>query len=124
VDGQARLMQAMIPDMLEVLPPNASKGNALKVLLKHVGVKAEHVLAMGDGENDIDMVQMAGIGVAVGNAFQGLKDIADHVVGTNDEDGVAQALEQFVLKKPLETAAEVAPAGEKKTESSEGAADA
>jgi hydroxymethylpyrimidine pyrophosphatase-like HAD family hydrolase len=105
LDGAGRLVQAMIPDMLEVLPPNASKGAALKTLLKELGVAPQNVLAMGDGENDIEMLQLAGIGVAVGNADQRLKDIADHVVGTNDEDAVAQVIERFVLKQPLPQAA-------------------
>lgn len=124
LDGKGRLMQAMIPDMLEILPPNASKASALKVLLKQIGVNAENILAIGDGENDIEMLQMAGIGVAVGNAHQMLKDIADHVVGTNEEDGVAQALEQFVLKKPLETEAETAQekAGESASSTANGEA--
>ena len=101
LDGAGRLVQAMIPDMLEVLPPQASKGAALKSLLKQLGVAAQNVLAIGDGENDLEMLELAGIGVAVGNASQQLKDIADHVVGTNDEHAVAQTLERFVLKQPL-----------------------
>jgi Cof subfamily protein (haloacid dehalogenase superfamily) len=101
LDGKGRLVQAMIPDMLEVLPSQASKGAALKTLLKQLGVAPENVLAMGDGENDIEMLELAGVGVAVGNADQRLKDVADHVVATNDEDAVANVLEKFVLKQTL-----------------------
>lgn len=97
--GSARLMQAMIDDMVEILPPKASKGVALQVLLKQLGVPAEETLAIGDGENDIEMIQLAGIGVAIGNADEKLKAVADHVVSTNDEDGVADAIEKFVLVK-------------------------
>ncbi|MCU0497514.1 MAG: Cof-type HAD-IIB family hydrolase [Anaerolineae bacterium] len=95
---EARLVQAL-PDMLEILPPNASKGAALKTLLRELDIKPEEVLAIGDAENDLEMIQMAGIGVAVGNAIDKLKSVANYVVASNDEDGVAEAVERFVLKK-------------------------
>ena len=98
LDGAARLVQAGIPDMLEILPPGASKGSALKTLLQELNIPAANVLAAGDGENDIEMVKLAGIGVAVGNASSQLKAAADHVVATNNEDGVAEAIERFVLR--------------------------
>lgn len=97
LDGKAKLVQAL-DDMLEVVPKNSSKGTALKALLKELDIAPENVLAIGDGENDIEMIQLAGIGVAVGNASEKLKAVADHVVKSNDEDGVADALEKFVLK--------------------------
>lgn len=103
LDGKARLVQAMIPDMLEILPPHSSKGSALKSLLKEMGITAEKVLAIGDGENDIEMIELAGIGVAMGNADEKLKAVADHVVASNEADGVAEAVERFVIG---ETAAE------------------
>lgn len=97
LDGKARLVQAL-DDMLEVLPPKASKGAALRGLLHELGVPPERVLAIGDGENDIEMVQLAGFGVAMGNAAASLKEAADYVVSSNDADGVAEAMERFVLK--------------------------
>lgn len=100
VGGAARLMQAGIPTMLEILPPGGSKGTALKLLLKDMKIAPEHVMAIGDAENDIEMIQLAGIGVAMGHSHQAVKDAADHVTGTNDEDGVAQAIERFVLAPP------------------------
>jgi Cof subfamily protein (haloacid dehalogenase superfamily) len=117
LDGQAKLTQAM-GDQLEILPPGGGKGPALKVLLKELKVPAERVLAIGDGENDIEMLTLAGIGVAVGNATQSLKDVADYVVASNDADGVAEAVERFVLgaavsdssaKDDLEGAADFQP---------------
>lgn len=99
LDGKARLTQAAIPDMLEILPPNVSKGQALKVLLKDMGVTADKVLAIGDGENDMEMIQMAAIGVAVENADPKLKAVADHVVGGNQEHGVAEAIRRFILNE-------------------------
>jgi hydroxymethylpyrimidine pyrophosphatase-like HAD family hydrolase len=54
-------------------------------------------MALGDAENDIEMLQLAGIGVAVGNASQILKDAADVVVADHNSDGVAEAIERYVL---------------------------
>lgn len=97
MNGTGRLVQAL-DDMLEILPPGASKGAALKILLKDLDIAAEQVMAIGDAENDIEMVHLAGIGVAVRNASQKLKEAAHHVVASNDEDGVGEAIERFVLE--------------------------
>lgn len=95
--NRATLVQAL-PDMLEVLPTGASKGAGLKRLLQDADVPFERILAIGDGENDVEMLTWAGIGVAVGNAVPAAKAAADYVVGSNDEDGVAEAIERFVLR--------------------------
>jgi len=83
---------------LEVGGPNTSKKTALIALMKMLGVEREQLMCCGDAPNDIEMIEFAGLGVAVGNAWGGTKDHADYVTGTNDEDGVAQAIEKFVLK--------------------------
>lgn len=85
------------PNLIEVLPPGASKGGGLKMVLDDMGILAANVLAIGDGENDIEMIELAGIGVAMGNATPHLKAVADYITGTNDEAGVAQAIERFAL---------------------------
>jgi Cof subfamily protein (haloacid dehalogenase superfamily) len=100
--GSCRLMQAGLSNMLEILPPGASKGAALKVLLKSLQIPGENAMAMGDAENDIETLKNVGLGVAVGNADPRLKEVAKFVVGTNDEDGVAEAIERFVLKRKLD----------------------
>lgn len=102
---QARMTQAL-PDMLEILPPNISKGAALRPLLKELGIRPEEVMAVGDAENDLEMIQLVGIGVAMGNAIDTLKGAADYVVASNDEDGVAEAIERFALKKEETPAAD------------------
>jgi Cof subfamily protein (haloacid dehalogenase superfamily) len=102
IDGEARITQAL-PEAIELLPFGASKGTALKLLLKEMGLEPEEMLAIGDGENDIEMIQLAGIGVAVGNASPKLKAVADATVATNDDSGVAEAVEKFVLKAPVVT---------------------
>jgi hydroxymethylpyrimidine pyrophosphatase-like HAD family hydrolase len=67
------------------------------MLLKDMKIPAEQVMALGDGENDIEMMQLAGVGVAVGNAHKKLKAVANYVVASNDSDGVGEAIERFVL---------------------------
>jgi Cof subfamily protein (haloacid dehalogenase superfamily) len=96
----ARLVQAGVPEMVEILPPGGGKAFALKALLKTLDVRAEEVLALGDAENDIDMLEMVGIGVAMGHAEQRVRDIADYVTQAHDADGVAEAIERFVLPPP------------------------
>jgi len=97
IGGGARMMQAGVPQMVEILPPGASKGAALRQLLKDLRIDAANVLAIGDAENDLEMLQLAGIGVAMGQAEQNIKDGADYVVASNAEDGAAEAIERFAL---------------------------
>ena len=86
------------PNNLEVGGPNTSKKSALVELLGRLSISPENLMCCGDAPNDIQMLEYAGIGVAMGNAWGGTKDHADYVTATNDEDGVAQAFEKFVLK--------------------------
>lgn len=102
LDGKGRMVQAQIPDMVEVLPPKGSKGTALKTILKEMGITADKLMAIGDGENDKEMLQMAAISVAMGNADERLKAVADHIVGSNREDGVAEAIDKFLLDGKLD----------------------
>jgi Cof subfamily protein (haloacid dehalogenase superfamily) len=99
VDGKGKLLQAGVSDMIEVLPPGASKGAMLKQVLKELGIPQEATLAIGDAENDVEMVQAVGVGVAMGNASAHLKEVAKFSVASNDHDGVAEALERFALAK-------------------------
>lgn len=83
---------------IEVNAPNVNKGIGLLKLGEILGIKREEIMACGDGENDIEMIREAGFGVAVKNACSGAKEVADYITGNNDEQGVAKAIEQFVLK--------------------------
>lgn len=83
--------------MLEVLPAGASKGAGVALVLDRIGIRPENCMALGDGENDIEMLELVGLGIAMGNAGAKTKAAAQAVVGTNDEDGVAQAIQKFVL---------------------------
>jgi len=82
---------------LEVGGPDTSKRSALIVLMNRLGIDKEELMCCGDAPNDIQMLELAGLGVAVGNAWGGTKDHADYVTGTNDEDGVAAAIRKFAL---------------------------
>jgi Cof subfamily protein (haloacid dehalogenase superfamily) len=96
INGSATLLIS-VPHLLEALPLGTSKGAGLKWLLDDMGISMEHVMAIGDGENDIEMLEMAGIGVAMGNAPENVKRAADYVTANNDEDGIPQAIAHFGL---------------------------
>ena len=82
---------------LEVVPPSINKANTLSILLEKLSVAAESVIAIGDGVCDVTMIQLAGYGIAMGNAQESVKACADYVTLTNDRDGVAAAIEKMVL---------------------------
>lgn len=90
-------MTSSIMNNIEVNAMGANKGDALRHLCAHLGVDVKDTMAFGDGSNDLTMIQTAGIGVAMGNAYQGLKDAADYVTLDCDADGVAHAVEKFVF---------------------------
>ncbi|MCH3971376.1 MAG: Cof-type HAD-IIB family hydrolase [Oscillospiraceae bacterium] len=87
------------PYYLEVMPNNVDKGQALSVLLGRLGLNRSSLLACGDGFNDISMVRFAGMGVAMENAQPPVKEAADFVTRTNDNDGVAYAVQKFIFHK-------------------------
>ena len=97
LDGAVHVTRANVNGMVEVLPANTSKGRAVKTLMEELGIDSSNALAIGDGENDVEMLQAVSVGVAMSNATQMLKDIADVIVPSNDEDGVALALEEYVI---------------------------
>ena len=80
----------------EVNDENGHKGGALQKLCDHLGCAMENVMTLGDGLNDITMLQMAGVSVAMENAAPEVKAAAKYVTGNNDESGVAQAINKFI----------------------------
>lgn len=82
---------------LEFINKDASKGNALEALAKALNVDIKNTMAIGDQENDYSMIERAGLGVAMGNAIEKIKTIADIETATNNDSGVARALEEYVL---------------------------
>lgn len=87
------------PFYFEAMAKNISKGATLMELAEKIGFATEDVIAFGDQNNDHTMIELAGTGVAMGNAVQSVKEIADYVTLTNEEDGVADYVEKFVLNK-------------------------
>ncbi|WP_239614804.1 Cof-type HAD-IIB family hydrolase [Cohnella mopanensis] len=85
------------PNYLEFMHPEGTKGHALRFLAAHYGIPMEETIAMGDAMNDHEMVQAAGLGVAMENAVPALKEIADFITLSNNDDGVKHVLEKFVL---------------------------
>ena len=98
LEGGAALTQAL-PGYLEIVPEGATKATACSVLLERWGLRWEEALAIGDGANDLPMLREAGTSVAMGNAAEGVKAEAQHVVGTNAEDGWVDAMQRFVLDR-------------------------
>lgn len=85
------------PYFLEVVPCGIDKANSLGALLEHLDIKRDEVIAIGDGVCDVTMIQLAGLGVAMGHSQDSVRVCADYVTATNEEDGVAQAVEKLIL---------------------------
>lgn len=86
-----------IPNNLEVNSSTANKGSGIIKLGEILGITKEEIMVCGDSGNDLAMIQAAGLGIAMGNASQEIKEAADFITRTNEEDGVAHAIEKFVL---------------------------
>lgn len=87
------------PFFLEFLNKKANKGTALKALCENINLPIEKTIAVGDEENDQHMIKMAGLGVAMGNARDSIKDISDYITKTNNDGGVAHVINKFLLNK-------------------------
>lgn len=101
--GQTLYVTKSLPMFCEIAHPGCNKGTALAFLAAHLGVSREETVAVGDGLNDLEMVQWAGLGIAMGNAPQQLRDAAGWVTGPLQEDGAAQALERILEGVPSPT---------------------
>jgi len=84
-------------DFINILAPDVSKGRALEALASYLGVSMSEVMAIGDGTNDISLLSIAGLAVAMDNAPDEVKAVADHVTLDVDHSGVAAAIERFLL---------------------------
>ena len=90
------------PFYVELLPRYVDKGVAVEKLVKHLDIQREKVICIGDSYNDLPMLRFAGMGVAMGNAQQEVKEIADYVTTSNDEDGIVNVIDKFMTPKPEE----------------------
>jgi len=95
--GERLAVTQAVPEFVELFAQGSSKGEGVAWLLEQMGIAPEAQLAVGDGDNDLEMLGMEGIGVAMGNARPSVKASADFVVRSNEEAGVAEVLERFVL---------------------------
>ncbi|MDR0923157.1 MAG: Cof-type HAD-IIB family hydrolase [Hungatella sp.] len=91
------LVTSSLPNNLEINAPGATKGEAILRLASHLGLNGKQTMAIGDGENDFSMIQKAGIGVAMKNGSKELHTAADYITDTNDENGVASAINRLVF---------------------------
>ncbi|MBO9130135.1 Cof-type HAD-IIB family hydrolase [Bacillus sp. 165] len=87
------------PFFLEFTEAGVTKGTSLNLLIQTLGITREEVIAVGDSYNDLAMIEFAGLGVAMGNAPDSIKQKANYVTDTNMNDGVAKVIEEFVLKQ-------------------------
>ena len=87
------------PIFAETISHDVSKGRALAALARRLGIPLQRVMAIGDNLNDMDLVTTAGFGVAMGNGSPEVKERADYVTGNVEEDGVATAVERFILNQ-------------------------
>jgi Cof subfamily protein (haloacid dehalogenase superfamily) len=85
------------PYFLEIIHKEATKGHAVKFLADYYHCDLSEVIAIGDSWNDHEMIEVAGLGVAMGNAVESLKQLADFVAPSNNEDGVKHVIERFIL---------------------------
>ncbi len=87
------------PFFLEIMPRNIDKAYSLSKLLNHVGLTRKQMICCGDGFNDLTMIRFAGLGVAMENAQEAVRNEADFITYSNDEDGIAYVIERFIEKE-------------------------
>lgn len=87
------------PFFLEFTHKEVDKGLGLKKLGEYLGIKQEEIIACGDAGNDLSMVKYAGLGVAMGNATEEIKQAANFITDSNDEDGIVRVIEKFILSE-------------------------
>lgn len=85
------------PFFLEFMNKETSKGTALKILADKLGIAQSELIGVGDAGNDLDMINYAGLGVAMENGFEEVKKAADYITKSNEENGVAHVIEKFIL---------------------------
>ena len=84
------------PFFIEIMPLNVDKATSLDRMLETVGMTRENAICCGDGFNDLTMIEYAGVGVAMANAQPAVKEAADYVTASNDEDGIVQVIDEFI----------------------------
>lgn len=93
--GQNLSIYRSEPYFLELMPPGVDKAKSLEKLLAALSLTREETVCCGDGFNDLSMIEYAGLGVAMKNAQRSVRECADYITATNDEDGIVQVVENF-----------------------------
>ncbi len=91
-------MTSSVPEYLEIVKKGIKKSEAIKFVMQQYDIKQEEVMTIGDGENDVEMLHFAGLGIAMENATDDVKSFANDVTTSNNQDGVANAIEKYILK--------------------------
>ena len=85
------------PFFLEIMPQHVDKAYSLGKLLEHLGLSKEEMICCGDGFNDMTMIQFAGLGVAMANAQEKVREVADYITLSNDDDGIVHVIDKFIM---------------------------
>ena len=99
VFGDSLYITKSKPNYLEFMHREATKKHALQSLADRFGIRREEIMAFGDSYNDLDMLEFAGFGIAMGNGVKEVKETAKYVTANNNEDGVAKAIKKFLLRE-------------------------
>lgn len=101
--GEVKLLKTAYPQknmtILDILAPQCSKGAALAAVVARYGLSRQEVMAIGDNQNDLEMLEFAGLSVVMENAEGPMKNLGYYVTRSNDENGVAQAIATFILNR-------------------------
>ena len=95
IDTQVKIRRGS-PNLLNIMSQEAGKVTGLKKILEISGIDKSEVMAIGDNNNDLGTIEFAGLGIAMGNASDDLKQAADHITFDNDNNGVAEAIYKFI----------------------------
>lgn len=87
---------------IEITCKGVSKGRAVEILAGYYNLRKEQVITIGDSENDLSMIEYAGLGIAMGNAIDRVKEKANFITDSNDNEGVAKAINNFILGRTLD----------------------
>ena len=95
-----RDVAVMVSDehVIQVVHRNVDKAEAIRYIATNLGLEAKRVMAIGDAPNDVGMIRWAGLGLAVGNAWPEVRQAADEIINSNNDDGVAEALDRYILR--------------------------